>query len=321
MAEVGPSPCPNCGQHTDAHERACPRCGLPRDLPVFDDYGTFLGTTFAPVRQARPAQPPSAAPQVPPHAAQPGGIPPGSPHAFTQTGHTIAMPPQRGRRVLLIVLGAVVVILLGITAGLLFTDRSKTPDTVVPPAPSPDETSVVSSPSPMTQPPRPTPTPSPTPTVTAAPSPRPTPSPTPIAPTPSPSRTSGPVGATETYANPNGGSCLVPSEWEPRDIEGGRSWRRGDAGVTCETVAVDLAAIKSMVEDGWDGDYDVTFSSGDAQQYRASGFTPEGHIFWLGAKHRSGAATSTLTYWEYPTADKGEFDDYIERAWTALTPG
>ncbi|MGD7789107.1 trypsin-like peptidase domain-containing protein [Propionibacteriaceae bacterium Y1700] len=48
--------CPNCHFEVAGDATRCPRCGLPRDLPVYADDGTFLGTVFARPGQNSPTQ-------------------------------------------------------------------------------------------------------------------------------------------------------------------------------------------------------------------------------------------------------------------------
>ncbi|NLT30859.1 MAG: hypothetical protein GXX86_10440 [Propionibacterium sp.] len=336
MNEAGPMPCPNCGTRTEANAAACPRCGLPRNNPVFGPDNTYLGTSFAPVRQARPvppAGPPRGAGHTPATLTQPVPPPPAiGPEQDTRRG---------GRRTLAIILGAVVVIVLGVAAGLIITNlpsgqdadlavpasRSAAPTSASPSAgtePSPTPTAAPSTSEPAT----PTPTSSPRsagpveePT-TRAPSPATVPDPTTQAPPPRRGPADNrPITGTETYVVPgSGASCVGPAGWSTQDYQGGHQWYSGAGEVLCGSINGGTDRVRSMVEDEWARTWEVTFSDGDARQYRASGYTDDGRIFWLGAKNRSGSSETVMTYWIYPRADKGDYDVYIEQAWQQLSP-
>lgn len=312
MPEVGPAACPNCGWHTEATATACPRCGLSRNQPVFDAAGSYLGTTFAPIQHTR------VAPSVPLHQPAPAFPPVSAPDDATR---------PRSRRALAVILGAVVVIVLGVAAGLVIANlpSGDDPDRAVPPSVTESQTQ---HPTPTTEPPNTeTPTREPAnslPPSTDAPEEPPStpvvvPDLEPEAPAPR-GPAEGPISGTETHVFPSGARCVGPNGWPADGYEGGHQWYTATSEVLCASIAGGTARVRSMVEDEWARTWDVTFSDGDATQYRASGYTDDGRIFWLGAKARSGSADSVWTYWIYPVDDKTQYDAFIEQAWRELTP-
>ncbi|MGJ3508289.1 hypothetical protein [Enemella sp. A6] len=356
MNEAGPLPCPNCGTRTEANAAACPRCGLPRNNPVFGPDNSYLGTTFAPVRQARPTPPASrGGAGGPGYGAAPAYGPPPehTPSTVPEPMSTGSLSPEQqsrksSQRRFAILLGAVVVILLGVAAGLIIANLPSGDDTVAVPAsqsaveptaapsrsdePQPTESeSASSTPTPsasLSESSEPSSSPESSPTSTPVepdPTPIPTSVPAPSTKAPPPPRRdpgdSGPVSGTEEYVAPGSGArCIGPAGWDKQDYEGGLQWYTDDGEVLCGATDGGTDRVRAMVEQEWAQNWKITLSRGDARQYRASGYTDDGRIFWLGAKNRPGSAKTALTYWIYPKSDKKAYDSYVEQAWQRLTP-
>lgn len=115
--------CPNCRVPVAPDARACPSCGLPRNLPAFDRDGTYLGTTFSQVGE--------------------GGRPqPLAPLAGSAPAPTAPSPPRLSRAITAAVVGVfVLAVALGVGVAVLLRPGGDGPrGNPPPPTPGPVRT-------------------------------------------------------------------------------------------------------------------------------------------------------------------------------------
>lgn len=157
--------CPNCNQAVALDATRCQACGLPRNLPVFDEDGTFLGTGFA--RPQRPPTPQTVVVPAPQSAAGPSAA---GQSAAGQQGpgstNDTALVPRRRMPLAMIMSVCGAAVLLGVVAAVIGYQVIYAPGQEAAGAPDPTPTAGRSSNAATT--PTPTPTPSPTPSPTPA---------------------------------------------------------------------------------------------------------------------------------------------------------
>ncbi|MGO1971398.1 MAG: trypsin-like peptidase domain-containing protein [Propionibacteriaceae bacterium] len=146
--------CPNCNQAVPLDATRCPACGLPRNLPIFDEDGSYLGTSFArPQATATPS--PVTAPSLPPQ---------GPDQQLTTT-----ITPRRRSALMIILAVCGGAVLLGIVAAVLAYQVIYAPDRTA------GRPATTATPSPAAAPPSSSAGESAEPTATPSPTPSPTP--------------------------------------------------------------------------------------------------------------------------------------------------
>ncbi|MFW6598989.1 S1 family peptidase [Propionibacteriaceae bacterium Y2011] len=146
--------CPNCQSPVELTATRCQRCGLPRNVPVYGEDGSQVGTTFA--------QPPGVVgfPGTSGGAGSPGTGPSGAGFAFFDSPRTgdFTEPPAPGRRrstgrtVLITVVALAVALALGVGSAIVINNVRQRPDPPPPPPPSSGSPSPTAAP-PTTEPP------------------------------------------------------------------------------------------------------------------------------------------------------------------------